>query len=75
MNVYPQKTVPLDEIHDLVEDDLLESQRGVAYTRAMDEVYENAPVEYYYKRLLRGNLNTLDLDPALLVEEKRLDVE
>ena len=75
MNVYPQKTVPLDEIRDLVEDDLLESQRGVAYTRAMDEVYENAPVEYYYKRLLRGNLNTLDLDPALLVEENRFDVE
>ena len=68
---YGEKTEKLEDVRDAVENDLLETQRGIAYVRATEELYENAKVEYYYKRLLRGNLNTLGYDNGLMVEEIR----
>ena len=71
MEVFDEKTFTMDEVHDAVADDLLETERGVVYVRAMEELYDAAPVEYYYKRLLRGNLSTLGYDNELMLEEIR----
>ena len=71
MEVYPEHTVALDEIYDQIQQDLLDTQKGVAYVDAIEQVYADTKVEYYYKRLLRGSLNTLDYDNAWLVEPNR----
>lgn len=71
IEVYEEETVSFDEISEELADEMLEMQRGVAFTRAIEAVYEETDVEVYYKRLLRGNINTIGYDNALLVEESR----
>ena len=75
IEVYEEQTLSYDEVAERLESDTLDLQRGVAYTRAIEAVYEETDVEFYYKRLLRGNINTLGYDNALLVEEYRFPQE
>ena len=58
-------------VSDQVEENTLSLQRGVAYTRAMEAVYEETDAEFYVRRLLRGSINTIGYDNAIMVEEYR----
>ena len=75
IDVYEEETIPFEDVRDQVEEKTLSLQRGVAYTRAMEAVYEETDVELYVRRLLRGNINTIGYDNALLVEEYRFAQE
>jgi len=71
IDVYEEQTIPFEDVHDQVEENTLSLQRGVAYTRAMEAVYEETDAEFYVRRLLRGSINTIGYDNAIMVEEYR----
>ncbi len=75
IDVYEEETIPFEDVRDQVEEKTVDLQRGVAYTRAMEAVYEETDVELYVRRLLRGNINTIGYDNAIMVEEYRFPQE